>query len=263
MTDLDIAATGDAPARPTIRKINVSDLKAALTAGINDFKVMPSHAVFLSLIYPVVALFAARMASNSAAMPLFLPLTTGFALVGPFAAIGLYEISRRRELGLQATWIDAFKVLRSKSIGAIAALALVLTVIFLCWLAVAQKLFQLFYPQPAATLTHLARDILTTSAGHTLIFVGSGIGLLFAIVVLTIAAVSFPMLLDRNVGVATAMETSIRTVFVNPVTMALWGLIIVIGLIIGSLPFFMGLAVVMPVLGHSTWHLYRRVVSFK
>ena len=104
-------------------------------------------------------------------------------------------------------------------------------------------------------------DVLTTSHGWALIIAGNVIGFIFAAVVLSISVVSFPLLLDRDVGAAVAVQTSIRAVLANPLTMALWGLIVALALVIGSIPLFVGLAIVMPVLGHATWHLYRRVVE--
>ena len=180
---------------------------------------------------------------------------------GPLAAVGLNEMSRRREQGISVTWVDAFGVLRSPAIGAIALLGLLLAEIFLLWLLAAQAIYDLTLgPEPPASLGMFVRDVFTTGAGWALIVVGIGVGFLFAVAVLAISVVSFPMLLDRNVGLDTAVGTSIRAVVANPRTMAIWGLIVAVGLVIGSVPFLLGLAVVLPVLGHATWHLYRRVV---
>jgi uncharacterized membrane protein len=153
-------------------------------------------------------------------------------------------------------------VLRSRSLGAIIALGVLLMVIFLVWLAVAQAIYVAYFGYAAPTsIRKFINDVLFTPAGWGLIVVGTGVGFLFAALVLTISVVSFPLLLDREVGAAVALLTSVRAVAANPVTTALWGLIVAGLLVIGSLPFFLGLTVVMPVLGHSTWHLYRRVVE--
>jgi uncharacterized membrane protein len=264
MAQQDVVTAQDAtPALPAIRKIGPADLKDALARGLDDFWEMPTtHVIFLSLIYPIAGLFLARMAFGYDVLPLLFPIMAGFALIGPFAGIWLYELSRRREYGLDVHWRHAFDVLRSPSLGSILVLGLLLMAIFLVWIAVAQAIYvATFGYKPAASIPEFARQVLTTSAGWALIIVGNGIGFLFAVLVLTISVVSFPMLLDRNVGVAGAVVTSIRAVAANPVTMALWGLLVAVALVLGSLPLFFGLAVVMPVLGHATWHLYRKVVE--
>ena len=222
---------------------------------------MPSHVVFLSLIYPIVGVVLAPMTFANDLIHLLFPLTTGFAWIGPFAAIGLSEINRRRKAGLNTSGKHAFDVLGTPSIRAVAVLAFLLIVIFVCWLAVAHWLYHFVGFGAPESPTIFIRNLLTTSSGHKLILVGSAIGLLFGIVVLTTSVVAFPLLLDRNVGAATAVATSIRAVLANPVTMPLWGSIVAAALVIGSLPFLVGPAVVMPVLDHATWHLYRRVVG--
>jgi uncharacterized membrane protein len=245
-----------------VHTIGLADLRDALDKGIEDFKAVPSHAVFLCIIYPVIGLILFRLSFGYDILPLVFPLIAGFSLIGPLAAVGLYELSRRREEGLDASAWHALDVLRSPSIGAIARLGFVLMAIFFAWLGAAQLIHtQIFGGAVPASLEEFARQILTTPAGRQLIIVGNGVGFLFAVVVLVISVVSFPMLVDRNVGAATAVRTSVRAVLENPMTMAMWGLFVAGALVIGSLPFFVGLAVVFPVLGHSTWHLYRKVVG--
>ena len=245
-----------------IRKIGFADLKDALSRGLDDFLAMPSHAVFLCLIYPVVGVVIARIVLGYNVLPLLFPLAAGFALLGPFAAIGLYEMSRRREAGLDVSWSHALDVFRSPSIGAIAVLGLLLVAIFLVWIAVAQAIYVAHFGYtPAAAMSGFINQVLTTPAGWGLIVVGNGVGFLFAVLVLTLSVVSFPLLLDRDVGAATAVLTSTRAVLANPIIMAAWGLIVAALLAIGSIPALFGLAVVMPILGHATWHLYRKVVE--
>jgi uncharacterized membrane protein len=249
------------PVRLEIRRITPTEVLQSLAQGLDDFAAMPSHAIFLCVIYPLIGLWLISLVSGYSMLPLAFPIAAGFALVGPFAAIGLYELSRRREAGLDTSSRHAFDVLHSPSIGAILAMGLLLTAIFLVWLAVADALYvaNFGYHGPAS-IGQFLTDIFTTRPGWTLIIVGTGVGFLFAVLVLTISAVSFPLLLDRDVGAAVALLTSIRVVVANPVSMALWGVIVAVLLVAGSLPFFLGLTVVMPVLGHATWHLYRKVI---
>lgn len=253
---------GSSTAHPTIRRIGLADLKDALRKGIDDFKAMPSHALFLCLIYPIIGIVMFRLAFGYDVLPLLFPLAAGFALVGPFAAIGLYELSRRREMGLDTNWTHAFDVFRSSSLPGIALLGGFLLVVFLIWLAVAQAIYEAsFGYAPAASIPHFIEQVLTTREGWQLILLGNAAGFLFALLVLVVSAVSFPLLLDRHVGVAEAVLTSIRAFTHNPVTMAMWGVIVATLLALGSLPLFFGLAVVIPVLGHATWHLYRKIVE--
>ena len=250
------------PARPVVRRITPADLLQALARGLDDFSAMPSHAVFLCLVYPLLGLCLLSLTSGYSMLPLAFPLAAGFALVGPLAAIGLYELSRRREAGLDTSSVHALDVLHSPSLGAIVALGILLMAIFFVWLAVAEAIYVANFGYAApASIRHFVEDVLTTTPGWHLIVVGTGVGFLFAALVLTISAISFPLLLDRDVGAAVALFTSIRVVVANPLTMALWGLIVAALLLIGSLPLFLGLTVVMPVLGHATWHLYRKAVE--
>jgi uncharacterized membrane protein len=250
----------DAPL-PAVRWIKLADLREVLSKGISDFAAYRTDVIFVCIIYPVVGLVLASLAFGYGMLPLLFPLASGFALIGPVAAVGLYEMSRRREQGVDITWADAFGVVRAPAFGAILVLGLVLLAIFLLWLAAAYGIYLVTLgPEPPASLGAFARDVFTTGAGWAMIVLGVGVGFLFAVLVLTISVVSFPLLLDRDVGLYTAVATSVRAVLANPVPMAVWGLIVAGGLVLGSIPLFLGLIIVMPVLGHATWHLYRKVV---
>jgi uncharacterized membrane protein len=254
---------GAAPAsRPIIQKIDIDELKGALRAGWNDFTAMPSHAIFLCVIYPVVGIVLAQLIFGFAILPFLFPLAAGFALIGPVAALGLYELSRRREAGLDTSANHALDVLYSPSIGAITALGLLLVAIFFIWIAVAHAIYvaNFGYAMPNS-VGQFVDELFTTAAGWRLIVVGNLVGLVFAIVAMMLSAITFPLLLDREVGAATALHTSIRLVQKNPAAMALWGIIVAALLLLGSLPFFIGLAVAIPVLGHATWHLYRKAID--
>ena len=247
---------------PVVRSIKPLDLAEVLEKGLQDFRAMPTHVVFLCIIYPVIGLVLAWATVGYDLLPLLYPLAAGFALVGPFAAIGAYELSRRRELGLDTSWKHAFDIIHSPSLRSIAALGAILLIIFSVWLAVANAIYAAnFSLDEQMGLGEFVRRVLGTPEGQKLIVVGNAVGFLFAVLAFALSVISFPLLLDRNVGVAVAIITSIRVILRNPVMMALWGLLVAGALLLGSVPFFIGLAVVMPVLGHSTWHLYRKVVE--
>jgi uncharacterized membrane protein len=250
------------PVAPAVRRVGVADLFDALARGWEDFAATPSHGVFLCIIYPALGIAIAGLTLGFAVLPLLFPLAAGFALIGPLAALGLYELSRRREAGASVTASDALDVLRSPSLGPIVALGALLMIIFFTWIATARGIYVANFGYAAPeSISQFAHDVLFTRQGWTLILVGNFVGFLFAVVALAISVVSFPLLLDRDVGAAVALLTSVRVVVANPLTMALWGLIVVALLVIGSLPLFIGLAVTLPLLGHATWHLYRKAVA--
>jgi uncharacterized membrane protein len=247
---------------PAIRRIGPSDLMGALREGFADFWATPTHLVFLGVLYPLLGIFFAGLMFGYNMLPLLFPLMSGFALVGPLAAIGLYEISRRRENGQEITWKAMANILRSHSIGSIATLGFLLLVIFIAWLLTAQALYQsLFGWHAPESMSAFLNEVFTTRNGWTLIIVGNALGFLFSALVFCLSVVSFPMLLDRDVGAVPAILTSLRAVAANPGTMLLWALIVAGALVIGFIPLFIGLAVVLPVLGHATWHLYRWLVE--
>ena len=202
---------------PAVRRIGVADLRDVLARGLADFGAYRTDVIFLCIIYPVAGLVLARVAFGYDMLPLLFPLASGFALIGPVAAVGLYEMSRRREQGAEITWADAFGVVKAPAFGAILVLGLVLLAIFLLWLAAAWAIYQVTLgPEPPASVGSFVRDVFTTGAGWTMIIVGIGVGFLFAVLVLTISVVSFPLLLDRDVGLYTAVATSVRAVVDEP-----------------------------------------------
>jgi uncharacterized membrane protein len=251
-----------AHAAPAIRRITTRDLWDALAGAIGDLGAGRTDILFIALIYPIAGLVLARLAYGHSLLPLVFPLASGFALIGPLAAVGIYEVSLRREQGASASWSDFFGVVRSPGFGAIVELGLVLVALFLLWIAAAYAIFlATLGPQPPASLGAFAHDVFETAPGWAMIVAGVSVGFGFAVVALAISVVSFPLLVDRPIGVGEAISTSVRAVIANPAPMAVWGLIVAGGLVLGSLPALAGLVVVMPVLGHATWRLYRKVVA--
>lgn len=249
-------------ARPVVQKIGTADIIDALKLGLEDFNAKPSHYVFLCLMYPIAGIFLIYWSAGANMVPLFYPLMSGFALLGPVAALGLYEISRRREQGQDSSWFHALEVLNSPALASIIAVCVMLLVLFIAWIMVAQSLYVASFGEaaPASILSFLS-DVVSTPQGWSMILWGNVIGFFFAVVVLATTVVTFPMLLDRHVRASVAIGASIRATFANPVPVAFWGLIIAGLLVAGMIPLFIGLAVILPVLGHSTWHLYRKLIA--
>ncbi len=259
---VDGAWEGQDAVAPKVRRIHAADIGDALASGVKDFAACRTDVILLCFIYPVAGLVISRMADDYGMVALIFPLIAGFALVGPLFGLGLYEMSRRREKGIATGWADAFAVIRAPAIGSIVVLGALLFALFCLWLFAANLIYTMTLgPDTPISATAFARDVLTTPAGWTMIVVGCGVGFLFALVAMVISVISFPMLLDRNVGVGTAIATSVRAVRANPGPMAMWGLVVAGSLVIGAIPLLVGLAIVLPVLGHATWHLYRKVVS--
>jgi uncharacterized membrane protein len=258
----DTAHTGASTGQPRVRKIRPTDLMDALAKGFDDFKANPSHLVLCVMIYPVMVLVIARVGAGYEILPMIWPLWSGMALVAPLIAMGLYEMSRRREQGLEVSLKDGLRVLSSPSIGGIAILSLIMIALFLVWILVAMALYRIIFSGGIAVeIGDFIQQIFFTANGMLLMIVGTCVGFVFAVAVLCISVVSFPLLLDRKVSALTAAKTSARVVLANPVTMAIWGVMISGLLFVGFLPALVGLAVVIPVLGHATWHLYRKAVE--
>lgn len=247
---------------PVVRRIDGTDIGLALRMGLEDFAAFRSDVVFLCLIYPVIGLGLVWAAFNAALAPFIFPMTAGFALLGPVAAIGLYELSRRREAGLSASWGDAFELIRSPALGAIILLGAYLLALFAAWMGTAYLIFLVTMgPTLPESAMAFLRDAATTPEGWSMILLGVPAGAVFAGLVLAISVVAFPLILDRHTGLAVAVATSLRVTRANPGAVILWGMIVAVSLAIAAIPFFLGLVVVMPVLGHATWHLYRRAIG--
>ena len=264
MTDIDIImpAQSQSSEMPRVLPLRLADIPDVLKKGFDDFWAMPTHIVYLALIYPVAGLIIGGATYDNDTIQLLYPLAAGFALLGPLAAIWTYELSRRRELGLDTSWRHAFDVFYSPSLPAIIALAFGLLGLFVVWVACAQAIFYFnFGDRKIASVWELASLVANTREGLNLFIFGNLAGLLFAIVASATTVIAFPMLLDRRVSAGAAVATSLSVVTKNPGVMAVWGLIVAAILLVASLPFLVGLALAVPILGHSTWHLYRKAVE--
>lgn len=247
--------------RPETRKLDLSDIRTALAKGWDDLAAMRSDVIFACLLYPAMGAVLLALAMQGNLAHLLFPVLSGFALVGPVAALGLYELSRRREAGQPVSWAAMFDVLRSPRFPRIVMLSLFNAVIFMAWLLLADAIHAATLgPEPPASLMVLVSQALSTPAGWAMTLIGTTVGFVLAAAVLAVSAVSFPLLLDRDVSLPVAVVTSIKVARENPVVIAAWGLVVAGLLVVGILPLLLALIVVLPLLGHATWHLYRTAV---
>ncbi len=249
---------------PIVQKMTRDDVIQSIKLGYQDFLAMRSDVLFITLLYPVIGICLFWLTLSASMLPMLFPLIAGFALIGPAAGVGLYQMSRKREATGEAGWLDGFRVVQSVNFGAIIMLSFYLVAVYVLWMVAAAGIFMLTMgPTLPVSMTAFIGEVLTTSAGWQMIVLGTGVGFFFAAAVLATTIVAFPMLLDHHVGIPRAVATSIEVAKTNPGVVALWGFVVACGLVVGALPALLGLVIVMPVLGHATWHLYRRAVRFE
>jgi uncharacterized membrane protein len=246
---------------PEIRRITFADLRAALREGAGDVGAFRDDVLFIGVIYPIAGVLLAAFAFNQNMLMMLFPLVSGFAILGPVLATGLYEMSRRRERGKEVNWLDAFKAFASPAIGSIVGVGLVLLALFGIWLAVAYQIgVQTLGADTPPTFGMFLQEVIYSPASPVLIALGIGVGFVFAAFAYAISVISIPLLLDRDVGLWTAFKTSLKVVRANPGPMIAWAAIIAGLLVLGSLPALVGLIVIVPLLGHASWRLYRKLV---
>lgn len=259
--DNDTTTTISRPQEPVIRQISFNDLVDSLSAGVRDFQAYPAFGLFFGAIYALGGLAILGCALWWDLVYLVYPLAAGFALIGPFVAVGLYEVSRQRELGEKPTWPTMFGAIFSQGGKEISWMAFVTVFLFIIWMYQVRLLIALFFGLHGMPAGAFPTVLFTTAQGLAFLAVGHAVGAVLATVVFSLTVVSFPLLLDRDVDFVTAMITSVRSVVSNPLPMLGWALCVLLLLFTASLPVFLGLIVVLPVLGHTTWHLYRKLVA--
>jgi uncharacterized membrane protein len=246
---------------PVVRAVTAQDIVEAMASGIRDFQAAPIYGLVFGGIYALGGILILGCAYGFGKTYLAYPLAAGFALIGPFAAVGLYEVSRRREAGLPLSFVAIFTVVFAQSKRELGWMAFVTLFVFLVWMYQARLLLALFLGFRSFTSLHeFVLVVTTTPEGLMFLLIGNLVGACMALLLFSLTVVSFPLLLDRDVDFVTAMITSFRAVMMSPLAMLSWGLIVVVDLAVAALPFFLGLLVVLPILGHGTWHLYRRLV---
>lgn len=247
---------------PVVRPIVVGDVVDALAKGLRDFQAAPAYGLVFGALYALGGITIVMSVTALGMTYLAYPLAAGFALLGPFVAAGLYEVSRRRELGQpNPSFAEIWRTVKSRR--EIAWMAFVVIFVFVTWLYQVRLLMAIFLQNAPsfATFPEFINVVLTTNEGLLFLAVGNIIGAALSVILFSLTVVSFPLVLDRDVDFVTAMITSVKSVSTNPVPMIGWALVVVALLLLSSLPFFLGLVVTLPILGHTTWHLYRKLVA--
>lgn len=261
-TGLSTGAAAPRKPDPVVRPIAGRDIADALALGLRDFQATPLYGLFFGGIYALggIAIFTVAFALGWSYLTY--PLAAGFALIGPFVAVGLYEVSRRREAGIELNWRGILGVVFDQGKRELGWMAFVTLFIFIIWMYQVRLLLALFLGFRSFTsLNEFLSVVLTTPDGLVFLLVGNVIGALLALILFSLTVVSFPLLLDREVDFITAMITSVRAVATSPIPMIGWAATVVVLLLLAALPLFLGLIVILPVLGHTTWHLYRKIVA--
>ncbi len=246
---------------PVVRSVTISDIVESLAGGLRDFQAAPVYGLVFGGIYAIGGIAVVACAVGIGWSHLAYPLAAGFVLIGPFAAVGLYEVSRLRASGEPLSWDAIARAVIAQGARELGWMAFVTLFVFIVWMYQAWLLVALFLGLHAPeSLRDFVVAVTTTPEGIVFLLAGNAVGAVLALVLFSLTVVSFPLLLDRDVDFVTAMITSVRAVTLSPVPLVSWAIIIVIELLVASLPFFLGFLVVLPILGHATWHLYTRIV---
>jgi len=246
---------------PVVRRITATDIAEALGQGLRDFQAVPLYGLAFGALFAAGGIVILHSLTAFGMLYLAYPLAAGFALIGPFVAVGLYEVSRRREAGQPISMRGIWSTVKSH--GEIGWMGFVTLFFFVVWMSQVRLLFALLLGlnAPFSNQKEFITVVLTTNEGLLFLAIGNAVGAALSLILFSLTVVSFPLLLDRDVDFVTAMVTSVRAVVTSPLPMIGWAAVIVVLLVVSAVPYFLGLVVTLPVLGHATWHLYRRIVA--
>jgi uncharacterized membrane protein len=262
--------TADAPpaqvekaSKPKVNKIEFQDITKSMRSGLRDFATAPQYGLFFGLAYAAFGWLLLYLLNTLDINYYVYPMATGFALLAPFVASGLYEVSHCLQEGKDLSWSCIFQSTKSAGGKDLSWMAVVTTFSYIIWLDIAVALYVIFFGMKPVAFTELITAIMTTPSGMVFFLLGNIAGAVLAFIVFSITVVSMPLLFDKHVDFVTAMITSVKVVLENPRPMLLWAAIIGVLFALCILSMFVALIVVLPILGHTTWHIYKRSVSFK
>jgi uncharacterized membrane protein len=250
-----------ADALPDVQSLSAADIPAVLAAGWRDFKRAPTFGLFFSAFYVLGGILLYLVFAAAGQEWWLMPVIVGFPILAPFAAVGLYEVSRRLERGAPLVWSEVLGVVFAQKDRQIPSMAMVVLLMFMFWVFVAHTIFALFMGVSALTNITTSPEAILQGNGPVMLLVGSLVGAGFAAVLFAITVAALPLLLDREVDFVSAMILSVKAVLGNLGPMLLWALVIAVLLFVAMIPIFLGLFVALPVLGHATWHMYRRLLA--
>lgn len=245
---------------PEVRAIVFGDIVEALVQGLRDLQAAPRYGLAFGLLYMLGGIAIVACLSALQMTYLAYPLAVGFAILGPFVAVGVYQVSRDLGSGTPLSFRRLWSVVRGRR--EVGWMAFVVGFFFIIWMYQVRLLLALFLGNAGsfASLSEFLQIVFSTTEGVLFLLVGNVIGAALSLILFSITVVSFPLVLERDVDFVTAMITSVRAVAKNPVPMLGWAVIVVVVLVVSTLPLFLGLLVTLPILGHTTWHLYRKLV---
>lgn len=260
-SDAMTSGTPAPPKAPVVRAARVEDIVAAVEAGLRDFRAAPLYGLFFGLVYALAGMAVVYAATHFGLIWLAFPLAAGFALIGPFAAVGLYEVSRRRQAGEPLSWGVVLGAAIQSGKRELGWMALVSLFAFIIWMYQVRLLYAFIFGLAPLDTSDPVGALFGTQEGLLFLGIGTLWGAVLAVAVFALTVISFPLLLDRDHDFVTAMITSVKAVVASPKVMVGWGIVTALVLLLSMLPYFIGLIVTLPVLGHATWHLYSRLVE--
>ncbi|MEM6889206.1 MAG: DUF2189 domain-containing protein [Pseudomonadota bacterium] len=253
-------STAPAPL-PTIKSITQADIRAALNEGLADFKRAPVYGLFFGAVFSLVGVAIAWTLYRGQASYWIFPVAAGFPLIGPFAAVGVYEVSRRLETGEDLGWWGILTAGMRQQNAQLPFFAVLTVFAFLTWIVLARVIFAVSFGTSSMTNIMTSFEVFFSGPGLMMLLIGTIVGAALAALLFSISVIGVPLLLDQNIDVVTAIITSVQSVIENREAMIFWGAVVAGAIVVAMAPLFLGMVIVFPILGHASWHIYRKVID--